>query len=95
MALCLGCKHRPWYWASLGNSGNRWEALGGPRCVGSLKTYRDGERTSDLRPFLFTEERKVPASSVSDISSKSNALGADSENCLRNLKVGSQGKGPR
>ena len=51
--------------------------------------------TSDPRSSPFSEERSVSHSLILDISSKSHPSGADSEKWLKNLKVGSQSKGPR
>lgn len=51
--------------------------------------------TSDPRSSRFSEERRVSHSLILDISLQSHPSGADSEKRLRNLKVGSQGKGAR
>lgn len=54
-----------------------------------------GIALSALRPFSFSEGRNVSHFSVLDISSKTLPSGVNSENWFRNLKAGSQGKGPR
>lgn len=71
------------------------EAPRGPGCLRSLGTAGMRNMTSDPRSSPFSEERRVSHSLILDISLQSHPLGADSEKWLRNLKVGSQGKGPR
>ena len=69
-----------------------WQVLGVFRAWGPAGM---GNISSDPRPSPFSEERRVSHSPISDVLLKSHPSGADSEHCFRNLKVGSQGTGPR
>lgn len=60
----------------------------------SLEAHRDGDIHFRSDTLSLLRGKGVPHSSVSDISSKTQPSGADGNNWLGNLTVGSRGEGP-